>query len=226
MTTSLTCPVCAATELSTHAEDRAIRAPDGTMVPYAAEYTSCASCDEEFYSKKQSRAASRSAASALRAQQGLLTPEEIIAIRSRYGVTQTELERVLQFGKKSVVRWESGAVTQSRSADSLLREVNNSPAMFSRLAANAGLALKQLPVAAPKNIPWARMWNLPTGAVVTMRAYTTRHSQGERGTSSQSSMSQTFRAVILSEPVDLVAFAPISRDHSRKNIRKPCVELV
>ncbi len=222
MTTSLTCPACAGTELNTHAEDRAIRAPDGTMVPYTAEYTSCKSCDEEFYSKKQSRAASRSAASALRAHQGLLTPEAITAIRSRYCVTQTELERVLQFGKKSVVRWESGAVTQSRAADSLLREVSSSPEMFARLAASAGVSLKTLPVAAPR-ISWAGMWNLSAGAVVTIRSYTTRHSPVDRGAASRSSRSQTFRAVVLSEPVDLAAVATTSRSQGTGEQR---VELV
>ena len=134
-----TCPKCNNIELTLHEEIRAIRAADGNMLSYSATYTRCIRCGEEFYTKAQSKAASRAATGAIRHHFGLLAPDEIVAIRRQYGVTQVELERVLNLGKKSVVRWEAGTVTQSRSADRLLRELRDSPSMFARLAEQAGV---------------------------------------------------------------------------------------
>jgi len=57
----------------------------------------------------------------LRAHEGLLSPQEIRAIRERLGYTQAQLEQVLAVGPKTVVRWEKGTVRQSRLADRFLR---------------------------------------------------------------------------------------------------------
>ncbi len=60
-------------------------------------------------------------------QLGLLTPPEIRAHRERLGLTQQELADLLRLGGNSLSRWESGAVYQSRSLDTLLRIVFNLP---------------------------------------------------------------------------------------------------
>jgi putative zinc finger/helix-turn-helix YgiT family protein len=94
------CPVCGGTNLRVHPEDRSIRARDGADLPYAAEYSQCTKCNEEFFTRDQSRAASRAAATALRQYAGLLAPADILGIRAKYGVTQVDLERVLKLGKR------------------------------------------------------------------------------------------------------------------------------
>lgn len=58
-------------------------------------------------------------------QLGLLTPPEIRAHRERLDLTQQELADLLRLGGNSLSRWESGAVYQSRSLDTLLRVVFN-----------------------------------------------------------------------------------------------------
>ncbi|MCG3132080.1 MAG: hypothetical protein FLDDKLPJ_02890 [Phycisphaerae bacterium] len=60
-------------------------------------------------------------------QLGLLTPPEIRAHRERLRLTQQELADLLRLGGNSLSRWESGAVYQSRSLDTLLRIVFNLP---------------------------------------------------------------------------------------------------
>ncbi len=52
---------------------------------------------------------------------GVLTPAEIVAIRSSLGVSKAELSRVTGIGTASLSRWESGALIQSKSIDCLLR---------------------------------------------------------------------------------------------------------
>ena len=57
----------------------------------------------------------------------LLTPDEIKAIRHQFGLTQTEFERLLGAGPKTVVRWERGTVIQNGATDALLRVLRDVP---------------------------------------------------------------------------------------------------
>jgi len=56
---------------------------------------------------------------------GLLSPEEIKALRTRLGITQKELAELLQIGAKSWTRWETGRERPSRSMNILLRALHD-----------------------------------------------------------------------------------------------------
>jgi putative zinc finger/helix-turn-helix YgiT family protein len=58
---------------------------------------------------------------ALRAQVGLLTPDEIHQGRARLEMTQQELAEQLGVAKETISRWETGGMIQSRAMDNLLR---------------------------------------------------------------------------------------------------------
>jgi len=58
---------------------------------------------------------------ALRAQVGLLTPQEICEHRGELAMSQQELAQQLGVAKETVSRWETGAMIQSRAMDNLLR---------------------------------------------------------------------------------------------------------
>ena len=58
---------------------------------------------------------------ALRAQIGLLTPQEIQEGRGRLKMTQQELADQLGIAKETISRWETGGMIQSRAMDNLLR---------------------------------------------------------------------------------------------------------
>jgi putative zinc finger/helix-turn-helix YgiT family protein len=100
----------------------------------------CDSCEESFYTPDQALAAQRAAAAELRRQEDLLTPEEIRATRERFGLTQSQMERLLGVGPKTVVRWERGTVFQNRSTDQLLRVIGAVPDAFRFLAVASGVA--------------------------------------------------------------------------------------
>ena len=128
--------------LSVAKRDRTVEASDGTTVPYADDVTVCASCGETFYTHEQALASSRARAGALRTKDGLLTPDDIRALRQKYGLTQDGLERMLRVGPKTVVRWERGTVCQSAGIDTLMTLIRDEPSAARRLAARAGVDLE------------------------------------------------------------------------------------
>lgn len=58
---------------------------------------------------------------ALRAQVGLLTPQEIVQLRGKLEMTQQQLAEQLHVAQETISRWETGALIQSRAMDNLLR---------------------------------------------------------------------------------------------------------
>jgi putative zinc finger/helix-turn-helix YgiT family protein len=70
---------------------------------------------------------------ALRAQAGLLTPEEIREKRKRLGLTQEQFANHLKVAKETVSRWERGGQIQQRAMDLLLRLFFDEPQVRYRL---------------------------------------------------------------------------------------------
>ena len=76
---------------------------------------------------EQAREISKQVKSLAREQLNLLPPEKIIGIRKRCHLSQKELERLFGLGEKVVIRWEKGRVLQSKTADVLLRLMDQNP---------------------------------------------------------------------------------------------------
>jgi len=83
--------------------------------------------------------AQRAASNQIREEDGLLLPGDILDIRSRYSLSQADLERVLGVGPKTVVRWERGTVFQNKATDTLLRVLREFPEVVGFLAAQNGV---------------------------------------------------------------------------------------
>jgi DNA-binding transcriptional regulator YiaG len=56
---------------------------------------------------------------------GLLTPDQIKALRMRLGLTQPQISELLQIGEKTWTRWETGRDRPSRSINVLLFALND-----------------------------------------------------------------------------------------------------
>lgn len=135
----------------------------------------CDACDEVFYTKEQALAAQRDAATFLRQQEGLLTPDEIRSARLNWGLSQSALERLLGVGPKTVVRWERGTVFQNSSTDQLLRVLIAVPKAFEFQASQRGLTLIAGAAARPKApckvLSWKTSQSVPmkvTGTLTTL----------------------------------------------------------
>lgn len=94
----------------------------------------CPTCGETFYTGEMADDTLRRATAAIRARDGLLSPDEIISIRRRCGLTQAQMERLIGTGAKTFVRWERGTIPQNRTADTLLRVLREHPEVVAWLA--------------------------------------------------------------------------------------------
>jgi HTH-type transcriptional regulator/antitoxin MqsA len=103
-------------------------------VAFEDEFYKCSNCGEKFYDFAMANERSRRAAAAVRRVEGLLEPDEIREIRTRYGLSQANLEKLINSGEKTVVRWEKGTVAQNATADTLLRILRDHPDVVAKLA--------------------------------------------------------------------------------------------
>jgi putative zinc finger/helix-turn-helix YgiT family protein len=103
-------------------------------IPVAdVEMCECASCGKRFFTADQVKVVLLAVKRRARVKAGLLAPEEIVAIRKKLGLSQSELERLFGLGSKVVTRWETGRVVQSKAADVALRLLALDPENLKRL---------------------------------------------------------------------------------------------
>lgn len=108
-------------------------------VTFQDRFYRCSHCDEPFYIGGMMDDSLRRATAVIRAEDGLLAPDEIVELRKKYGLTQAQLERLIGAGQKTVVRWERGTVAQNKTADTLLRVLRDHPGVVTQLAKQNGL---------------------------------------------------------------------------------------
>ena len=87
----------------------------------------CPKCGEIVIGYEDDVAYHRAALAIYRQKYGLLSAEEIRAIRGRYGLTQADLARLLRLGENTLSRWEAGRNVQTAAMDVLLRMLRDLP---------------------------------------------------------------------------------------------------
>jgi len=98
----------------------------GVSVP-SALHLRCPKCDEVVLRVSHSRRLQEDAIAIYRRKHGLLSADEIRAIRERFGLTQSELAHLLHLGANTISRWESGRNVQTEAMEMLLRLVRDLP---------------------------------------------------------------------------------------------------
>src|SRR4051812_40729041 len=93
----------------------------------------CPNCGERYFGPAAVRVQHAAVCRAL----GLLTPEEIQAIRERFGPTQAEFARLTGIGEATISRWERGRMLPNRAMDRYLRLLAQNPANIQTLKALA-----------------------------------------------------------------------------------------
>lgn len=92
----------------------------GESVPVEVEYYRCLACGEEFEDPRSGDDPLDRAYREYRRRHGMMQPEDIQATRKRYGLTQSEMNRLLGWGAVTLSRYENGAL-QNEAHEKILR---------------------------------------------------------------------------------------------------------
>lgn len=130
------CPTCGAKMGERRGTLRLPVNGEDIAVPGAA-HLRCPKCGEVVLRWRDSRRLQEDAIEVYRKRHGLLSAEEIRAIRSRFGLTQARFGRILRLGANTVSRWESGRSVQTAAMDMLLRLIRDLPGSIDYLRDHA-----------------------------------------------------------------------------------------
>ncbi len=91
----------------------------GEEIEVEAQIMVCKECGEEFYSEELDNATLVRAYNEYRKRHKLLLPQEIKQIREQYGLSQRSFATLLNWGDKTICRYENGSI-QDKAHNSLL----------------------------------------------------------------------------------------------------------
>lgn len=123
------CPLCDKTHEIEERKRFATITLKGERVTYEERFYYCANADEdenEFEIGSMTNENLLNARNAYRIKHGLLTSDEIVAIRESYGLSQVDLARLLGWGEATISRYESKAI-QDEAYDTMLRLIKDNP---------------------------------------------------------------------------------------------------
>ena len=92
----------------------------GREITLIAPVRVCATCGEEILDEELDAETLNKFYNEYRQLENLLLPEEIKAIRKKYGLSQTSFAKFLGFGEKTITRYENGAI-QDLCHDNMIR---------------------------------------------------------------------------------------------------------
>ena len=123
------CPLCDKTHEVEERKRFATIILKGEEVTYEERFYFCANADtdeNEFETGSMTNENLLNARNAYRVNHGLLTSDEIVAIRENYGLSQVDLARLLGWGEATISRYESKAI-QDEAYDTMLRLIKDNP---------------------------------------------------------------------------------------------------
>ena len=128
------CPVCHAGKLFNKVvEEKFSYKGEILLLPNYMVFE-CGKCGEEFVDDKTIRGTEKVLTDFRRTVDGLLTSDNIRAIREKLDVTQEKLADILGVAKKTFARYENGQVTQSKTMDTILRLLAKKPELIEDIA--------------------------------------------------------------------------------------------
>lgn len=125
----MNCPLCDTTHEVEERERTTTILIKGENITYKERFYFCANVEEdenEFVTGAMTNENLLNARNAYRIKMGLLTSNEIVAIRESYGLSQVDLAKLLGWGEATVSRYESKAI-QDDAYDTMLRLIKDNP---------------------------------------------------------------------------------------------------
>ena len=130
------CPRCGTTMVDRRSVLKVSVNGEEVSVP-SALHLRCPKCQEVVLRFSDGRRLQEDAIAVYRKKHGLLSADEIRAIRERFGLTQSELARLLHLGANTISRWESGRNVQTEAMEMLLRLLRDLPGSLDYLRQHA-----------------------------------------------------------------------------------------
>lgn len=121
-------------------------------ITYEASYLYCDKAEELYMDEQQVQENDIRLKDAYRKSEGLLTSNEISAIRAKFGISQSDFCILLGWGRKTITRYESHQI-QDKAHDTILKKIDQDPEWFllllndSRKNLSAGAFQKYLAIA-------------------------------------------------------------------------------
>ena len=106
------------------------------QVEYMASYLFCDRAEELYMDEQQMQDNDVKLKDAYRKSEGLLTSAEISGIRTKYGISQSDLCILLGWGGKTITRYESHQV-QDKAHDTILKKIDKDPEWYLSLLQDA-----------------------------------------------------------------------------------------
>lgn len=125
----MNCPLCNKTHEVEERKRKTTITIKGEEIAYEERFYFCANADKdenEFETGAMTNENLLNARNAYRIKMGLLTSDEIVAIRESYGLSQVDLARLLGWGESTISRYESKAI-QDEAYDTMLRLIKDNP---------------------------------------------------------------------------------------------------
>lgn len=150
MNTQELCPLCGEGHVSTHSEMVESEYKEHkAMLPLV--FKQCDTCGSDFAGATESKQNRRVLMAWRKQVDGLLTGEEITALRKQYKLTQTQAARLFGGGPVAFTKYENDDVAQSEAMDTLLRLVRRSTEAFWALVAEKSMESEFM--SAPIKVP-------------------------------------------------------------------------
>ena len=125
----MSCPLCGKTHELEERKRSVTITLKGEEITYEERFYFCTNAAEdenEFETGAMTNTNLLNARNAYRIKKGLLTSDEIVAIRESYGLSQVDLAKLLGWGEATISRYESKAI-QDEAYDTMLRLVKDNP---------------------------------------------------------------------------------------------------
>lgn len=125
----IACPLCNKTHEIEERKRFTSITLKGDKITYEERFYFCANSDEnenEFETASMANENLLKARNAYRVKHGLLTSDEIVAIRENYSLSQVDLARLLGWGEATISRYESKSI-QDEAYDTMLRLIKDNP---------------------------------------------------------------------------------------------------
>ena len=125
----MSCPLCGKTHELEERKRSVTITLKGEEITYEERFYFCTNAAEdenEFETGAMTNANLLNARNAYRIKKGLLTSDEIVAIRESYGLSQVDLAKLLGWGEATISRYESKAI-QDEAYDTMLCLVKDNP---------------------------------------------------------------------------------------------------